>query len=97
MTGLQPPPTVRRDLGTLILTLGALIASLSGLCTLYVDAVALIGMVRGEEADPIGPGGLLMASLVIGWAPTLFGLLLVWIGLRIRRSAKPPRAPPPSP
>ena len=78
----------RRFWGNLILTIGLMIASLCGACTLFFGGAAVVDILRtGGHEREFGSQGILQIALVIGLPPTLIGVALIWWGLRVRRGA----------
>lgn len=94
VTGAEPNP-VARFFGFVLFTVGVLMATLCGLCT-----VAFLVM---SAVSPGGDGGMAAMSIFIGGIPTGIGVLLMLAGrslLRSRRSVlptPPPASPPPTP
>ncbi len=95
MTATPPRPGPTTDnpagrfFGALLMVVGALIALLSGLCTLAFGAMILAE--PGGNGGAIG-GGITMLS-IFGGVPFLFGLALIFVGRGLYRAV---RRPPPS-
>lgn len=78
--------------GVMLIVLGLLLAALCGLCTLVVAGGSL-SMARDPQG--YGGGGMVGIALLIGGVPTAFGLLMIFAGFTLLRSArKPPPVPP---
>lgn len=85
-------PEVRRLLGSAMVAVGILMASLCGLCTLLVGGSGLIASVHYGGWGEAAP--MLALALLVGGVPTAIGALLVRSGLRMRRPRKSGRQPP---
>jgi len=92
-----PRDPVRRFAGYALVTVGALILGLSGLCTLYFGGMSLLSDL--QRANSYGSFfGILPFMLVLGGVPMLIGFGLLRWGLAVlRKTPKPPpsSAPPP--
>ena len=92
------PDTSGRFIGGLILAVGALVAFLSGACTLTVGATVLGSMLRGQG----GGGAGLVLVLIVGGVPFTGGVALMLLGWSMVRPPRKPRPevfgdpPPPS-
>jgi hypothetical protein len=87
---------VRVFAGRALVTVGALVLGLSGLCTLGFAGVALFSDL--QQANSYGSfSNMLPFMLVIGGLPMLVGFGLLRWGLSVLRKAPkpPPSAPPP--
>lgn len=80
--GAAPPRGGRAGCGLALLATGWLVAATSGLCTL-IGGLSMEGS-SGPELHFSGGEGLLTA-LVFGGPVILLGLLLAWLGHRLRR------------
>ena len=76
---------MKRFLGGLLMTVGAVIGGLSGACTLTFLVMSL---------DPHGGGQILPLIFLLGIPPVLIGVGLFYWGRRLWRSSAPP---PPDP
>lgn len=76
-----------RLFGALLIAVGALVAGLSGLCSLTFAVLMLID--QGSWADK---GQMLLLDLFVGGIPFAVGALAFWAGRRLRRNHP---APPP--
>jgi hypothetical protein len=95
----SPPQAMQRFAGYALVTVGALILGLSGLCTLGFAGVSLWSdLQRAGGSGGYGTfAGILPFMLILGGVPMLIGFGLLWWGLRLLRKAPrpPPSAPPP--
>ena len=91
MSGDSDGRGTERFFGWALITLGGLIATLSGLCTLGWFAV--MASESGPSVAPIVEGGLTV--LLIGGVPFGAGVLLLVVGLRVLRTANRPTAAKP--
>jgi hypothetical protein len=64
---------VARLFGALLMTVGALMMGLCGLCSLAV----LVSMTGGGASEP---GGMLLLVLIIGGVPIAIGFGIFWLG-----------------
>jgi ABC-type Na+ efflux pump permease subunit len=87
---------VRVFAGRALVTVGALILGLSGLCTLYFGGLSLFSDLK--QANSYGSfSSILPFMLVLGGVPMLIGFGLFRWGLSVlrKRPKPPPSAPPP--
>ncbi len=75
---------MREFFANLLITVGGLIAILSGLCSLTAVATAFTQLV----ADPHSAGGVLSMVFVFGGLPFLIGAGLLAFGLHLLRGIK---------
>lgn len=99
---LAPPPP-SRPVAYLLLSLGALFASVGGLFTLGIVVSLLQGKVESEKVGSVIAGGLIIGALPLGLGLVLFGKGLRRLPKRVRaslvpgRTSLPPGALPPAP
>jgi hypothetical protein len=73
--------------GVLLIAVGALIATLCGLCTLVFIGTSFAGAGSDRAAALSG----IPIFLLIGGTPTAFGAILIWLGiLMVRRGRRRP-------
>jgi hypothetical protein len=71
---------MKRFFGGLLIAVGALIALLSGACSMFVLIVTIDRLLSGQ--GQIGPT---VAALAISLIPMAIGVGLIWAGLRLSR------------
>jgi hypothetical protein len=74
-------------LGVMLIALGALMAGLCGLCTLFVAGASLSAP---HDPQGYGGGGMVPVALILGGLPTLFGVAMIWAGVIVLRNARKP-------
>jgi hypothetical protein len=79
---------LRRFWTNAMIAVGGLMTALCGTCTAFWLVAGLSGMADGGEEAAYGQLIVLLA-LITGGIPTLFGGLLLWVGLKRRAAAKP--------
>jgi ABC-type branched-subunit amino acid transport system permease subunit len=79
--------TGARFLGVLLIAVGALMAGLCGLCTLAIVGSTLLQ--SNGQAESLA---YLPIVLLLGGAPTVFGLLAIWAGVVLVRVKRAPPA-----
>ena len=86
---MSNPDPVRRFFEAVLMAGGALIAGLSGLCTLGFTIFGLADVFRypGEALS------ILLLVAMVGGIPTLIGVGLFWWGRTLRRAESRPRRP----
>ena len=78
----QTPNATRRFFGTAMMAVGALLAGLSGLCTLGYAGIGLWAL--ATEHDPFG-GAMVIMALLSGIVPILVGVGLYFGGKALRK------------
>jgi hypothetical protein len=79
---MSEPNTTRQFLGGALMTVGALLAGVSGLCMLGYAGIGL--MAWATQSDPFGVAMVIIA-LLSGVVPILVGIGLYFAGKRLRR------------
>ena len=80
--------------GVLLIAVGALVATLCGLCTLVVIGISVATPSSNGPQD-YGGGGMIPVALLLGGVPAIFGGLMIWGGIALLRSGR--KAPPVKP
>jgi hypothetical protein len=81
--------TPRLFLSYALVAIGVLIAVTTGGCALFVIGTTLL-----SPADDGWTGPLLQAAFLVGVLPCVIGTGIAWLGVRLVRKVKPPRAEP---
>jgi hypothetical protein len=84
MAEQRPGPPRKFGRGFAMICAGLLVLVPSGLCTGVVSVVSLVGVIGNS---PSGYEiGVFWMSLMIGGAPILLGIALIFVGMRLNRS-----------
>ena len=78
-----------RFVGAMLIAVGALIATLSGLCSAIFLASSVSDLLNGHGGGEFSPNSIpdaIMMVAIWGGIPLLIGAGLVWVGLRLNRA-----------
>ncbi|HEY8004355.1 MAG TPA: hypothetical protein VIE16_09010 [Phenylobacterium sp.] len=79
-----------------MIAVGFVMIALCGACTLFFTIGGLSDLADNHSRGEFDPRTSLALVSMVGWPPTLVGVLLVWAGYWLRRrSRRRPSAPPP--
>lgn len=86
MTTTEPQSAVRGFFGAALIAIGLLMAFLCGGC----GALFLIGfLISGMASSSHGDISMMIMPVVLGGVPAAVGLLLFWIGKKLRKPPSP--------